>query len=227
MIRTLGFIGAVFCVATVLSVAIGLTFFWYRGQLTAETVRELQLVLAGDVPESLDPAAETEPQRPSTQEVLQARLEQDVLLNSRQRELTALKSMVDGRARVIARQQEELQLQQDRFRRELEELDAQVTDEATTQARGILAAMQPAEAVGNLMPLSLEQNVQLLSGLPDKTVARILQQFEKGQPDQRVRGQKIFEAISEGQPRRGVVDSAQDALPAAAANPANNAPARR
>lgn len=227
MIRTLGFIASVFCIATVVSMAVGLTFFWYRGQLTAETVRELRLVLAGDVPESLAPAGELDQQRPSTGEVLQARLEQDVLLNARRRELTMLKSMVDGRARLIARQQEELQQQQEQFRKELEELDATVTSEATTQARGIIAAMQPADAVGNLMPLPLEQNVLLISGLPDKTVARILQQFEKGQPDQRVRGQKIFEAISDGQPRRGLVDSATDALPAAADNSADTDPPLR
>jgi len=67
------------------------------------------------------------------------------------------------------------------------------------------------------MQLSLEQNVVLMKGMPEKTIAKILKEFQSTPPPQAdaglqrketppERGRMIFEALSRGEPSRTLLE---------------------
>ena len=57
--------------------------------------------------------------------------------------------------------------------------------------------MAPEDAIANLMPLTLEQNITLFIGMQPKSIALILQQFlASGDRAQVERRQQIFQAIN-------------------------------
>ena len=72
--------------------------------------------------------------------------------------------------------------------------------------------MSPDDAVENLMQLDLEENIVLLKGMPEKQIAKILQEFLKGKDEQLERGWQIFEAISRGEPSKKLIDAARQQL---------------
>ena len=94
------------------------------------------------------------------------------------------------------------------FRAQLESSQEQSRSEASEQVRTILLATPPEEAVQRLMPFPLENAVDLLRGLPEKTIARILQAFQLD-PKTATRGQELFEALYRGEPNRTLI---QDTL---------------
>jgi hypothetical protein len=52
----------------------------------------------------------------------------------------------------------------------------------------------------------------LLEGLPDKAVGKLIQEFDKGDEEQRQRGYEIFEALSRGEPERQLLDDYRNEL---------------
>ena len=80
------------------------------------------------------------------------------------------------------------------------------------QTRGILLALQPDDAIDTLMGLTADENVILLKGMPEKSIARILEQFLSGEENERVRGQEVFKAISQGNPSKSLIDESLTGL---------------
>jgi hypothetical protein len=72
--------------------------------------------------------------------------------------------------------------------------------------------MASSDAVEKLMQLKLEESVALLKGMPEKTIAKILQEFESdpADPARIQRGHEIFEAISRGEPNSTLVRTAAE-----------------
>ena len=57
-----------------------------------------------------------------------------------------------------------------------------------------------------MMALSVTDNVVLVQGMPEKSIAKILKEFQLGDAAQRLRGQEIFKAVSQGEPTKGLID---------------------
>jgi hypothetical protein len=226
MMRSMGMIIGACCVATVLSEAIGLGLLWSRGQLTASTVRDIRAVLSGQ--DLAAAAVDEEMQRVdlSRDDVVRERSMRVLELNSLQNELTVLKGMVDSRKTSLLAEQKAFLKQKEDFEKTLAAIDAQRTSAAAEQARAVLLAMPPADAVTTLMRLNLEENVVLLKEMPEKKIAALLKSFAEGNDGPKVtRGQEVFEALSRGEPARGQIREAARKLrtPDSAADTPNTA----
>lgn len=199
-----------FCTALVFAEAAGVGLLMARGQLSMQTLRDIQLAVNGDKAEETHEESHKDTPEVSLDEVISARARMSVEFNAKESELADLKTMMlEGTARLTA-QQAAFEKRKKAFEKELEDARKQVTDEATTQARGILMALPPKDAVERLIQLNLEDAVVLLKGMPEKQIAKILKEF-KGD-DQAKRGKEIFDALNRGEPVAPVVDRARNAM---------------
>lgn len=206
MMRSGLIIFCVFCVATLLAEVLGVTFLWSRGQLNSETLRDIQLVLSGRSDQVAGRAAASRPEQPSLEEVAQQRALRVLEFNTREKELDVLKSMVESQGREVLEKREALQKERTAFEDRLEQLQTEATSEAAERARNILLELQAADAVNSLMQLSVQQNVMLLKEMPEKEVAAILREFGQGDAEQQERGEKIFAALSSGEPESTIIE---------------------
>lgn len=203
---------SVFCVATLASEVLGLAFLWYRGQLTPETLKEIRVALTGEAQDELGIDEEERNSQPSIDDVLARRSMGILELNTRQTELDLLKNMIDAEKDDLKTQADAFKAMKESFETQLSQLNANAASESTQRAQGILLALSPADAVENLMQISLEENIVLLKSMPEKEIAKILQEFFKGEKEQSERGRQIFGAISQGEPAKKLIDKAGQQL---------------
>jgi len=207
MIRSLLAIGGIFCAMIVLAEGIGLAVLWFTGSLNGDAIREIRAVLQGG-PESKLPvqAKEPEVQTPSHDEIREARLTRILQLNARESELKILKRMTSDTANQLISDRQAFDQLKIQFHSELQRLEEQNQSAATEQTRTVLMATAPEEAVQRLMALSPTEAVELVRGLPEKTIARILQAFQLD-PKTAARGQQLFEELYRGQPNRSLIEN--------------------
>lgn len=199
----------VFCIATVLAEAAGLALLWQRGQLTRDTLKDVRLALSGTLHDNDRQQYEESPTRASAEEIVRKRTLRILDLSTREDEASKLKDMLNAKADGLIASQMEFEKKQEAFQKQLQELKDRETAEATEQARGILLALSPENAVQFLMGLSAEENIALLKGMPEKSIARIEEEFLNDQAGQKSeRGQQIFAALSRGLPVTGAIDEA-------------------
>ncbi len=218
MIRLVSTILCVCCVAIVLSEALGLALLWYRGKLTAGTIHDIRLVLAGqklDESSATEPDAETIP--PSNEDVLKERTDRTFGLSNREEQLEALRAMIDGHRKSLLEDQRKFEESKKNFQSRLEQYKADITNESVSRAQAILLAMPETDAVDHLMELDLVDAISLFSEMPEKKAAKLLEQFfVEGHPkanERKARGHEILRAISQGQPLKTLVEkTANEAL---------------
>lgn len=218
MIRKLATIAAVVCVATVCTALFAVALLWYRGQLTADAISMIAAILRGEDLESMTGADDAEGIDPSANDVTRLRIGRILSIENREKEVDQLLGMVNERADILEASQKAFAARTKAFDDRLNDLETRWLSEATEQARAVLAAQQPAAAVANLSILDLEESVLLVRGLPEKTIARILQQFAQSNVEEEIkRGREIFEAITRGEPRRSLLEetAAADGVPPA------------
>jgi flagellar motility protein MotE (MotC chaperone) len=173
-----------------------------------------RLDASSDGPES---ETEQKPQYPSAQEVAQARSVKVLNFDKRESELITLKSMADAKREDIESLQKQIRSLRKSFEEELARIEANITSTGTEQARGVLLAMAPKDAVQQLLQLSIDQDVVLMKGMPEKTIAKILKEFQVALPlppdaagerkeTPADRGRMIFEALSRGEPSRALLE---------------------
>jgi flagellar motility protein MotE (MotC chaperone) len=225
MLKYLAVICGCVCMAIVLTEVAALGLLWRRGLLTAQTLRELQSVIS---PETSPAGASGEPESmapplPSTEEVAQARAARVLGFDRRADELGALKQWVSEERDALARERAAFLEMRREFLEQRRAVEESLAAEALDKARGILAAMKPKETVAHLMHLPLEENVRLLRGMPEGTVARILKAFAdtaegaapktlaSGRESPADRGNEIFEALEQGEPDRFLLERNQPA----------------
>ena len=173
------------------------------------------------------------PQYPSAQEMAQARAVKILNFDKRESELTTLKGMADAKQKDLETLQKQIRSLRKAFEDELARIEATITSTGTEQARGVLLALPPKDAVQQLMQLSLDQSVVLMKGMPEKTIAKILKEFQttatslpdasgdrKEAPPER--GRKIFEALSRGEPSRSLVEKQRQSSNDKSANELTN-----
>jgi flagellar motility protein MotE (MotC chaperone) len=206
MLRSLLVIGAVFCATLVLAEGLVLGYLWVAGHLSADTLRAVQLALQNPAGEETSaPATEPQVDIPSQEEILQARLMRILQLNAREAELEILKRMVSDAANQLISDRQALDQWKEAFRTELQRLEEQARGEAVEQVRTVLLALPPEDAAQRLLSLPHEDAVLLARGLPEKTIARILQALQ-ADPQSAARGQKLFEALYRGEPKTTLIE---------------------
>lgn len=196
-----------------------LGLLWARGSLTSQSLARVRVALSGQPAESAakpqQPAAGT---APSEEQIRELRVRRILELEARENELTLLKRMTTDTANRLISDRQAFDELKESFRNELQQLQEQTTSAATEQTRTVLLAMPPEAAVERLMGLTVPEGVDLLRGLPEKSIARILQGFQ-GDPRTAGHGQKLFEGIYRGDPNRQIIGDTLDQLnqtPAAA-----------
>lgn len=209
MIRFLFLIFGVCCATVVLAEGAAVGWLWSQGRLTSDTLRDVKDVMAGKPPESDRETPAPETSEPVAEEVAEIRAKRLFGLGVREDELQILKNIVAGQAKRVTEMQAQLEKKQQDFEKRLAELREQNEQASIQQSRTVLQAMQPAEAADALMGLSPEQSLTVLRGMPEKTIARILKELTRS-ADKTVkeRGQKLFEALTEGEPERSLIRSA-------------------
>ncbi len=209
MIRKIGLLIGVVAVATLLAQGVGLGMLWYRGQLSPEAIQDISAILKGENEDDFNLDIEEELKQPSTKDVTKQRVMRILELTARENELDRLKNMLAEAAERQLTGEGGFKTTKKTFEDDLKKLDEQFTNEATEQARGILKAMPTEEAVKSLMALELDENIFILKGMAEKSIAKILEQFAISKVETQIeRGQKIFAAISQGGPKKKLVDNA-------------------
>ena len=197
------------CVATVLSEAVGLGMLWWRGHLNDHTVQEIRLILMGGEPEAAEIDESRDRPQPSLGDVSNVRSMIAAEFDARESELTRIKELLAERSERLAADTAALAQKKQNFEQELQRLTEQTASEAVEQARGVLLALPPKNAVEQLSDQSVDDAVVLLKGMPEKAIAKILKEFS--QDDRHAdRGRKIFEALKRGEPTRAFLEQTQN-----------------
>jgi len=233
MLKFLMIIVGCVCTTIVVSETTALIVLWQRGMISAHHLNEIKLVLMNRALEDESESdGDQKPDFPSAQQVAQARAVKILNFDKRESELVLLKGLADGKREDLESQQKQFRAQRKTFEDDLARIEATLTSTSTEQARGVLLALPPKDAVRQLMQLSLAEDVVLMKGMPEKTVAKILKEFqtpaaavtvdnggERKEPPAE-RGRLIFEALSRGEPARSVLDQTRKN---SASNPAESA----
>lgn len=217
MIRTLLVLTGLFSTVILLAEVLAAGVLWSRGHLTPTTLREIRLAIAqpGEAVAEETPET-TAAEEISAEEVRQARVKRVLDLDSRETELTTLKRLTTEAANQLISERRAFDQLKDDFRKELEALAVRTRDEATEQTRAVLLAVPPEEAVQRLLGLTKDEAVDLLRGMPEKSIARLLSAFERD-PKAIQRGQELFEALYRGRPTQPTIDKAREGLDPGAA----------
>ncbi|QDT89720.1 hypothetical protein [Gimesia algae] len=212
MIRPLVVILCVFCVATIISEILGLSFLWVRGHLNADSVKDIRMIVTG---QSLDDVEliEEETSLPSRNEVAETRAMRILELASREDEIEMLKSSITESSDSLKKERLAFELAKKTFEEELKILKEQSQGVATKKTQSVLVALPSGDAVQYLMQLSIEENIELLKGMDGKFIAKLLKEFLVA-PDPLVikRGKEIFKEISQDEPFRSFADGTMDEL---------------
>jgi flagellar motility protein MotE (MotC chaperone) len=212
MIRAFISLAGFLCFAIVVAEACAVGALWSRGHLSAANFREIRLILAGQQPkDDLLEDEKLEREQQSYRDVQETRLTRVLDLETRARELDVLKTMTSETANELISDRQEFDEKVKAFRQELQNLQTQLEDASTRQTRAILLASQPADAAERLMGLDPGDAVRLLTGMPEKSIAKILQAFGKDQ-QMAVRGQELFEELVRGGLRSDLLRQAADSM---------------
>ena len=200
--------------ATILAEGIAIGYMAARGQLTSETIAAISAALSGKTPEAAAPAAPSAvPLRPSAEQVESARTLHTLELNARADDLRLLKDLLSAEAERLRKERSAYEQARAEFEARLADVRARSTDDATEQTRLVVKVMPAREAVAYLLPLPEADALRILRGLPERSTAKILQEFAAGADEERQRGRILFEALSDGEPETGLTDAARSALP--------------
>ncbi|MBI1345896.1 hypothetical protein GC163_06365 [bacterium] len=223
MIRAIFATIGIFSTVILLAQVSALGLLWSRGYLSASTLREIRLAIQQDTESEVDAEKEDKvPDMPSETEVKEARVVRVLDLQVRENELSFLKRMTTESANQLISDREAFDELKTGFRQELDRLKADSTAASTEQIRTVLLASPPEESVNRLMGLTVEEGTNLLRGLPEKSIAKILQAFQLDAKSVE-RGKELFEALYRGEPERSLIQKTMDQLETAPGEPISRA----
>jgi hypothetical protein len=219
MIRTLWIVISLSCVAVIVSEVAGAGVLWSRGFLSARRLREVREVFEPQEKESVALDADAQPVMPSSQDVLRDRSLRVLSLSSLETEVGLLKAMLETERTSLSAQNAAFQQQRAAFKSQLQQLSEETAVAAREQARAVLLALPPGEAVDRLMQLSVNEDVLLLREMPEIKIALLLKEFvntpegetataARPTAERRQRAQEIFKSINNGEPRNSIIRAA-------------------
>lgn len=220
MMRTIWIVLSLSCVAVIVSEVAGAGVLWSRGFLTARRLREVREVFEPQEKEAVALDAEAQPVLPSSQDVLRDRSLRVLSLSSLETEVGLLKAMLETERTSLSTQNAAFQQQRAAFKAELQKLSDETAVAAREQARAVVLALPPSEAVERLMQLTVTEDVLLLREMPENKIAMLLKEFvttpegdaaaanARSTSERRLRAQEIFKSINNGEPRNSIIRSA-------------------
>ncbi|HEV8003931.1 MAG TPA: hypothetical protein VGP63_28960 [Planctomycetaceae bacterium] len=220
MMRTLWIVLSLSCVAVIVSEVAGAGVLWSRGFLTARRLREVREVFEPQEKEAVALDAEAQPVLPSSQDVLRDRSLRVLSLSSLETEVGLLKAMLETERTSLSTQNAAFQQQRAAFKAELQKLSDETAVAAREQARAVVLALPPSEAVERLMQLTVTEDVLLLREMPENKIAMLLKELVttpegdaasanvRSTSERRQRAQEIFKSINNGEPRNSIIRSA-------------------
>lgn len=212
MIRSIAIIVSVFCVATIISEFLGLGFLWFKGNLNADSIKDIRMIVTG---QSLDDVilVEEETTLPSRDEVALNRATRILELTSREDEIDMLKSSITQSSDSLKKDRLAFEQAKKEFEEELILLKEQSQSVATKKTQSVLVALPPTDAVQYLMQLSTKENIEILKGMEGKFIAKLLKEFLVAtDPLVIKRGKEIFQKISQDEQFRDFSDETIDQL---------------
>ncbi|MFH1300016.1 MAG: hypothetical protein ABIK07_03070 [Planctomycetota bacterium] len=212
MIRSVAIMISVFCVATIISELLGLSFLWFRGSLNADSIKDIRMIVTG---QSLDDAelVEEETTLPSRDEISLTRATRILELASREDEIDMLKSSITQSSDSLKKDRLAFEQAKQTFEADLKLLTEQSQNTATKKTQSVLVALPPGDAVQYLMQLSIEENIELLKGMDGKFIAKMLKEFlVAADPLVIKRGKEVFKEISQDEPFRSLSEEMVDKL---------------
>ncbi|MDA1014553.1 MAG: hypothetical protein O3A00_08895 [Planctomycetota bacterium] len=194
------------CMVAVLAALGAGGYLWFKGLMTPDTWKDVKTAVFGE-----DEATRAESEhgfqpQPSTRELMNERIKGFLELASRESELAALKDNLTSEADQLLANQSAFEKKRQGFQLELKALNESTKATSIEQARGVLTAMQPADAMQQLMQLDEQESIKILSGMPEKTIAKILKEFQTGDQTQADRARMLFQAISRGGEKKDLID---------------------
>ncbi|QDT39056.1 hypothetical protein [Stratiformator vulcanicus] len=210
--RILGAFVGLLAVAILSAQLIAAGILYARGQLTGETISEIQGAVFGSEEEDLGEEPAVHETTPSMNAVLEERAMRVLALGAKEEELRSLRDLVSKQADDVAAERERLEALKEEFRIELQKLKDERVTESIEKAQSIVSKSKTSDAVHYLMTLSIDENVQIFGGLQAKTQAKLLQEFAAGVDEVQQRGRSVFEAIALGSPEKELIDEAFDAV---------------
>ncbi|MFN0196995.1 MAG: hypothetical protein ACKVT0_09630 [Planctomycetaceae bacterium] len=199
---------AAVCTAIVLSEALGAMVLWSRGNLTPQTVHDAYAVLTQQAEEQKKQVQAEKVALPSMQEVSLMRVSRIMELNSRESELARIEQFLREKKNELSQQLADFERQQSEFQAELNALIEKINAESTKRTRNVLVSLPPADAVDNLMNMTLDENVTLIQGMQNKVIAKIMMEFNNGDTKKKDRGKDILKALLDGKPNRELANEA-------------------
>ena len=193
MWRTLAALIGLFSFATVLAEAMTVGYLAYEGRLSSERV---SAILSGQPLAGEIAAAAPEAAQPTADEAENQRTLQTLELNARADNLQLLKDLLTKEADKLSKDRAAYEKSRHDFESELEQVRTRAVDEATEQARLVVKSLAPRDAITYLLALEEPDALRIVKGLPERTVAKILQEFAAGTDEEQQRGRSLFEAIA-------------------------------
>ncbi len=220
MIRILMVLIGVVSSVIVMAELLAATMLWTRGSLTKQSLKEIRVALSSPAAKAAAEAEATADSAaaptPSSKEIQDSRVGRVLDLDARENELQLLKRLTTDLANQLISERQAFDQLKETFRKDLNDQVTKATSDAVEQSRAILLASPPEEAVQRLMGLTLEEDVELMRGLPEKSIARILQSFQRDMKFAE-RGQEIFEALYHGSPTVPLLNATESRIDEAAA----------
>jgi flagellar motility protein MotE (MotC chaperone) len=212
MIRILGLTIAIFCTATLFTLAGATLWIGMQGHINREDLAEMKAIVMGtERPSQMKVVQEDEtPRKAGFEEISRMRVLKIMELEKREQELDSLKQNIDLQVQAILVKRTELETLRDAMRKEIDTSEKKISAEATEQARGILLKMSPDAAVEKLMTLETPEAITLVKGMGEKDAAKILDKFRGGEAG--AKGNEIFAAISRGFPQMSAVNGAKNQM---------------
>lgn len=215
MLRSSLIVFSTLCVVAVLAAMGGAAYLWSQGLMTPDTWQDVKVAVFGENEASNAEGEDSFQPQPSTRELMNERIKGFLELASRESELAALKDNLTSESDQLLTNQDAFEKQRQSFQVELKNLTESTQVTSIEQARGVLSAMQPGDAMLQLMQIDENAAAKIVSGMPEKTIAKILKEFQAGAQEQADRGRLLFQAISRGGAKKDLIDKERGALPKA------------
>lgn len=200
-----------FCVATILSQMIGLTLAWWTGSLQPANVEQAIAVLAGQEIEPEEPEeVEQEPVQVTEEQWLEFRANRHLDLDHRSRELEGRSDFAADLLEKVRAERTALEALRTEFEQRLQQIEQDETEEGTEKVRSILAKVRPSQAKEILMKRNVDEAVRLLSGMPERIVAKLLKEFKS--QEELARAEEILRLLDEGKQQGQAARETQEEL---------------
>jgi hypothetical protein len=209
------------CVATMISQAAVIGYFWSSGALTPHKARQIADVLAGVdmIPADSVPTSHSSPgasQQVSYEEVLEQRVAKSLNLDLREQAVAKGIADLQSLAAQLQEDTRRFDMRKQAFNDNLDVLAQTAKGTAITDVRLTLEAMRPRQAKDQMMRMlkddQMEAVVTIIKGMTLDKRKKLLAEFKAGDEPDRLAD--ILKQILQGIPETAAIEQAQNEMAA-------------